>query len=82
MWITGELRYYPLRLAYASTVHRCQGLTLDKAIVNIGSNFFYHPAMVYVALSRVKSPEGLIVVGSVDELAKKVRIDQKVRKFL
>ena len=82
VWITGELRYYPLRLAYASTVHRCQGLTLDKAIVNIGSNFFYHPAMVYVALSRVKSPEGLIVVGSVDELAKKVRIDQKVRKFL
>lgn len=82
VWITGELDYYPIRLAYATTVHKCQGLTLESAAVDIRGWFFKKPAMVYVALSRVKSPEGLLIVGTPGDLAKKVTVDPKVMRFL
>lgn len=51
-------RQYPLNLAYAVTIHKAQGLTLDKAIVDIGSRETA-PGLSYVALSRVKRFEDL-----------------------
>lgn len=51
----------PLRLGYAVTVHKCQGATLDYAVVNLRHVFEY--AQVYTALSRVKSVEGLSITG-------------------
>lgn len=50
----------PLIPAYASTVHKCQGVSLDCAIVNCGDSIF-SPAQAYVALSRVRSIEGLFL---------------------
>lgn len=56
---------YPLRLAWAVTVHKSQGLSLDAAIIDLGQAFT--PGMGYVALSRVRSLEGLYLVGLNDQ---------------
>lgn len=47
----------PLRLAYAATVHKCQGMTLDKVSVNVADAF--DSGQAYVAMSRVRTPGGL-----------------------
>lgn len=54
---SGTFRQYPLRLAYALTIHKSQGLTLDRAIVDIRAA--REPGQAYVAISRVRSLDGL-----------------------
>ena len=57
--VLGEFSQYPLRLAWAITIHKSQGLTFEKAIIDAGEAFA--PGQVYVALSRCTSLEGLIL---------------------
>jgi len=52
---------FPLIVAYAVTIHKCQGLSLDCAIVDL-SNKVFADGMAYVALSRVRSLNGLHLV--------------------
>jgi len=81
-WVTGAVTFYPLRLAYASTVHKTQGLTLDRIQVDLNQNFMSAPSMCYVALSRCKSPQGLRIVGSPALLGSRVKVDAAVQKWL
>ena len=57
--VIGTFEQYPVKLAWAVTVHKSQGLTFDKAIIDVGQAFA--PGQVYVALSRLRSLEGLIL---------------------
>jgi ATP-dependent exoDNAse (exonuclease V) alpha subunit len=78
----GGITYMPLRLAYATTVHKSQGLTLDDVQVSINDRFWETPGMVYVALSRARTSTGLRLVGSKELFLKRVRTDQRVRGWL
>lgn len=57
--IAGTYRQYPLKTAWAITIHKSQGLTFEKAIVDAHAAFTH--GQVYVALSRCKSLEGLVL---------------------
>lgn len=56
----GSFTQFPLRLAWAITIHKSQGLTFEKVIIDAGSSFA--PGQVYVALSRCTTLEGLHLV--------------------
>lgn len=63
--IKGTFSHYPLKLAWAVTVHKSQGLTFDKAIIDVSRAFA--PGQIYVALSRLTSLNGLILNSKIPE---------------
>ncbi|PIR40327.1 MAG: hypothetical protein COV33_00305, partial [Candidatus Zambryskibacteria bacterium CG10_big_fil_rev_8_21_14_0_10_34_34] len=74
--IKAEIVQYPLRLAWAITVHKSQGMSLDIAEIDLSKSF--ERGMGYVALSRVRSLEGLFLKG-LNETA--LRINEEVLEF-
>ncbi|MGB3467785.1 MAG: helix-turn-helix domain-containing protein [Cyclobacteriaceae bacterium] len=73
----GSFRQYPLKLAWAITIHKSQGLTFQKAVVDAGSSF--SPGQVYVALSRLTTIEGLILKSKVTYDS--IRTDTAIIRF-
>ncbi|MFC2175601.1 helix-turn-helix domain-containing protein [Bacteroidota bacterium] len=62
--VVGRFSQYPIKLAWAITVHKSQGLTFERAVIDVGRAFA--PGQVYVALSRLTSLKGLILRTKID----------------
>jgi len=75
--VIGKFIQYPVKLAWAITVHKSQGLTFDKAIIDIGNAFA--PGQIYVALSRLRSLDGLVLTSQISRTG--IRQDQNVSHF-
>ncbi len=73
----GTFTQYPIRLAWAITIHKSQGLTFDKAIIDAGASFA--PGQVYVALSRLTSIDGLVLYSRIYPDA--IQSDHRVLDF-
>ena len=82
IWISERMpgiaiKQIPLIYAWAITIHKAQGVTLDKAFIDIGSGIF-ECGQTYVALSRIKTLDGLYLKGFD---YKKITINKKVQQF-
>jgi len=76
---TGSYEQYPLRLAWAITIHKSQGKTFDNVVIDFSWGTFAH-GQAYVALSRCTSLEGLVMSTAFKK--EFIKSDSQVRKFL
>jgi hypothetical protein len=74
----GSFSQYPIRLAWAITIHKSQGLTFKKAVIDAGDSFA--PGQVYVALSRLTSLDGLVLRSRITPWS--IRTDPRVAGFM
>lgn len=74
----GTFTQYPIRLAWAITIHKSQGLTFEKAIIDAGASFA--PGQVYVSLSRLTSLQGLVLKSRI--LPNCISTDSRVVDFV
>jgi ATP-dependent exoDNAse (exonuclease V) alpha subunit len=75
----GYIEQYPIKLAWAVTVHKSQGQTFESVIINLGNGSFAH-GQTYVALSRCKTLEGIKLIKPLTK--KDFIVDHRVLEFL
>jgi len=75
--ILGAFCQYPLRLAWAITIHKSQGLTFERCVIDAQADFA--PGQVYVTLSRCKSLEGIVLRSPIQGTS--VKTDAVVARF-
>lgn len=77
-YVRASIKQFPVKLAWAISIHKSQGQTYDKVNVNVSSIF--QPGMLYVALSRCRSLDGMRIVGKLTD--EKVMVDENVKRFM
>lgn len=77
--VVGTFQQLPFRLAWAITIHKSQGQTVDRLVVDLSGGTFAY-GQLYVALSRCTSLSGLVLQR--DVIPKDLKTDQRVRRFL
>lgn len=77
--VIGTFTQLPFRLAWAITIHKSQGQTVDRLVVDLSGGTFAY-GQLYVALSRCTSMEGLVLTR--DVAPKDLKTDQRIRRFL
>lgn len=77
--VTGAFTQYPLKLAWAITIHKSQGQTLDNVIIDLGTGAFAH-GQTYVALSRCKSIENITLKSKIRQ--SDIILDPRVAQFI
>ena len=75
--VLGSFKQYPIRLAWAVTIHKSQGLTFDRLIIDAGKSFA--SGQVYVALSRCRTLEGIVLKSKITPEV--IFSDKRVSKF-
>lgn len=73
----GTFTQFPLRLAWAITIHKSQGLTFEKAVIDAGAAFA--SGQVYVALSRCRSLEGIVLLSTINQYS--IQNDEQIVRF-
>lgn len=76
--VVGSFKQFPLRLAWAITVHKSQGLTFERVVADLGNSFA--AGQVYVALSRCTSLKGLVLASMITP--SDIRTDHRVDAFI
>ncbi len=74
----GKITQYPLRLAWAITIHKSQSLTFDKVMIDFGRGAFTE-GQAYVALSRVRTLEGLSLANPLSRLS--IKVSKEIIEF-
>jgi ATP-dependent exoDNAse (exonuclease V) alpha subunit len=77
--VVGTFAQFPIRLAWAITIHKGQGKTYNNVIVDFGRGTFTH-GQAYVALSRCRSLEGMILKTPL--IRRHIMIDERINKFM
>ena len=76
--VVGTFKQYPLRLAWAITIHKSQGKTFDRIIVELGRGAFEH-GQTYVALSRCRTLEGVVLRQKIRP--RDIMVDDRIVEF-
>lgn len=77
--VVGTFTQLPFKLAWAVTIHKSQGQTLDRAVIDLAGGTFA-PGQLYVALSRCRSLEGMVLARPIRP--RDVKVDYRIREFL
>lgn len=81
-YVHGAIEFMPMKLAYATTVHKSQSLSLDNVQLDVRGPFMQQPNLVYVGLSRCRTPGGLTIVGTPELFATRCNVAPEVVQWL